>query len=143
METSRDLSSEERNKLLQTAREALKSAYAPYSRIRVGAAVLTEKDNIFSGCNVENASYGLTVCAERVAICSAVAIEGGNNMRIRAICVINDKDSACSPCGACRQVVYEFGPNAIVIFRGHGGMVSAHATELLPDGFTPCDQRNL
>ncbi len=108
----------------------------------MGAAVLTEKDNMFSGCNVENASYGLTVCAERVAICSAVAIEGGNNMRIRAICVVNDKDSACSPCGACRQVVYEFGPNAIVIFRGRSGLVSARATELLPDGFVSCDQTN-
>lgn len=135
MEISRDLSSDERTKLLQMAREALKSAYAPYSRFRVGAAVLTEKDNIFSGCNVENASYGLTICAERAAICSAVANEGGNNMKIRAICVLNDQDSTCSPCGACRQVIYEFGPNAIVIFRGHEGLVTAQATELLPDGF--------
>ena len=142
MEISRDLSPEERTKLLRTAREALTSAYAPYSRFRVGAAVLTEKDNIFSGCNVENASYGLTVCAERVAIFSAVAIEGGNSMKIRAICVVNDKDSACSPCGACRQVVYEFGPHAIVIFRGRDGMVSASATELLPGGFVSCDQTN-
>ncbi|MGB7292037.1 MAG: cytidine deaminase [Thermodesulfobacteriota bacterium] len=142
MEISKDLSFDEQTKLLQVAREAVKNAYAPYSEFRVGAAVLTEKDNIFSGCNIENASYGLTICAERAAICSAVANEGGNNMRIRAICVVNDKDSNCSPCGACRQVIYEFGPNAIVIFRGHDGLVSAHATELLPNGFVSFDQSN-
>ena len=59
-------------------------------------------------------------------------------MKIRAICVVNDQDSACSPCGACRQVIYEFGPNAIVMFRGHDGLVTAQATELLPDGFVAC-----
>lgn len=142
MEISRDLPSKERTKLLQTALDALKSAYAPYSGFRVGAAVLTEKGNIFSGCNVENASYGLTICAERAAICSAVASEGGNSMKIRAICVVNDKDSACSPCGACRQVIYEFGPCAIVIFRGHDGLVSKHVNELLPDGFVASDRLN-
>jgi cytidine deaminase len=142
LEISKDLSLNERTKLLQVAREAVKNAYAPYSEFRVGAAVLTEKDNIFSGCNIENASYGLTICAERAAIFSAVAKEGGDNMKIRAICVVNDKDSTCSPCGACRQVIYEFGPNAIVIFRGHDGLVSAHATELLPDGFVSYNQSN-
>jgi cytidine deaminase len=142
LEISKDLSLNERTKLLQVAREAVKNAYAPYSEFRVGAAVLTEKDNIFSGCNIENASYGLTICAERAAIFSAIAKEGGDNMKIRAICVVNDKDSTCSPCGACRQVIYEFGPNAIVIFRGHDGLVSAHATELLPDGFVSYNQSN-
>jgi cytidine deaminase len=142
LEISKDLSSDERTKLLQVAREALKNAYAPYSELRVGAAVLTEKENIFSGCNIENASYGLTICAERTAIFSAVAKEGGDNMKIRAICVVNDKDSTCSPCGACRQVIYEFGPNAIVIFRGRDGLVSAHATELLPDGFVSYHRSN-
>jgi cytidine deaminase len=142
LETFNDLSSDQQTRLLQAAREAVKNAYAPYSEFRVGAAVLTEKDNIFSGCNIENASYGLTICAERAAICSAVASEGGNNMKIRAICVVNDKDSTCSPCGACRQVIYEFGPNAIVIFRGHDGLVSTHANELLPDGFVAYDQSN-
>lgn len=142
MDISRDLSPDERTKLLRVAREAVKNAYAPYSEFRVGAAVLTERGNIFSGCNIENASYGLTICAERAAIYSAVANEGGSNMKIRAICVVNDKDSTCSPCGACRQVIYEFGPNAIVIFRGHDGLVSAHATELLPNGFVSFDQSN-
>jgi cytidine deaminase len=140
LEISKALSSDEQTRLLQSAREAVKNAYTPYSEFRVGAAVLTEKDNIFSGCNIENASYGLTICAERAAICSAVANEGGSNMKIRAICVVNDKDSKCSPCGACRQVIYEFGPNAIVIFKGSCGLVSAHASELLPDGFVSFDQ---
>lgn len=142
MDISRDLSPDERTKLLRVAREAVKNAYAPYSEFRVGAAVLTERGNIFSGCNIENASYGLTICAERAAIYSAVANEGGNNMKIRAICVVNDKDSTCSPCGACRQVIYEFGPNAIVIFNGRDGLISAHANELLPDGFVSYDQSN-
>jgi cytidine deaminase len=142
LDISRDLSPDERIKLLRVAREAVKNAYAPYSEFRVGAAVLTERDNIFSGCNIENASYGLTICAERAAIYSAVANEGGNNMKIRAICVVNDKDSTCSPCGACRQVIYEFGPNAIVIFKGRDGLISAHANELLPDGFVSYDQSN-
>lgn len=142
MDISRDLSPDERTKLLRVAREAVKNAYAPYSEFRVGAAVLTERGNIFSGCNIENASYGLTICAERAAIYSAVANEGGNKMKIRAICVVNDKDSTCSPCGACRQVIYEFGPNAIVIFNGRDGLISAHANELLPDGFVSYDQSN-
>jgi cytidine deaminase len=139
---SKSLSSDQQTKLLLAAREAVKNAYAPYSEFRVGASVLTENDNIFSGCNIENASYGLTICAERAAICSAVAHEGGKNMKIRAICVVNDKDSSCSPCGACRQVIFEFGPNAIVIFRGQDGLVSAYANELLPDGFVAYDQSN-
>jgi cytidine deaminase len=142
LDISRDLSPDERIELLRVAREAVKNAYAPYSEFRVGAAVLTERGNIFSGCNIENASYGLTICAERAAIYSAVANEGGNNMKIRAICVVNDKDSTCSPCGACRQVIYEFGPNAIVIFKGRDGLISAHAKELLPDGFVSYDQSN-
>jgi len=136
---SKDLSPDEETRLLQAARGAVENAYAPYSQFRVGAAVLTEKGNMFSGCNVENASYGLTICAERAAIFSAVASEGGNNMKIRAICVVADKDIACSPCGACRQVIYEFGPNAVVLFKGSGGLVSVRASELLPSGFVSYD----
>jgi cytidine deaminase len=142
LEISNALSLGEQTKLLQIAREAVKNAYAPYSEFRVGAAVLTEKDNIFSGCNVENASYGLSICAERAAICSAVANEGGNHTKIRAICVVNDKNIICPPCGACRQVIYEFGPDAIVIFRGRDGLVSANAAELLPHGFVSYDRSN-
>jgi len=89
---------------------------------------------IFSGCNVENASYGMTNCAERTAIFTAVA-ELGPKIEIKAVAVTNDHGIACSPCGACRQVIFEFGPNAIVFFRGDTGPMQAHITELLPEGF--------
>jgi cytidine deaminase len=127
------ISSDDKARLLQAARDALKRAYAPYSNFRVGAAVLTEKGSLFTGCNVENASYGLTVCAERAAIVSAVAQEGA--MRIKAIAVVNDSRSDCPPCGACRQVIFEFGPDAIVIFQSHGGVEEMHISELLPESF--------
>jgi homotetrameric cytidine deaminase len=95
-----------------------------------------ERANIFriSGCNVENASYGMTNCAERTAIFSAVA-ELGPKIEIQAVAVTNDHGVACSPCGACRQVIYEFGPNATIFFQGASGPKQAHITELLPEGF--------
>ncbi len=128
------LSNDEMVRLLQAARDAVKQAYAPYSNFKVGAAVLTEKGSLITGCNVENASYGLTVCAERAAIFSAVAQEGAN-MRIKAIAVANESGSDCPPCGACRQVIFEFGPDAIVIFQSHGGVEEMHISELLPESF--------
>ena len=88
----------------------------------------------FSGCNVENASYGMTNCAERTAIFSAVA-ELGPKIEIRAVAVVNDHGVPCSPCGACRQVIYEFGPDATIFFEGTNGPKQAHITELLPEGF--------
>jgi cytidine deaminase len=130
-----DLSSAERSKLLAVAKDAVKRAYAPYSKFRVGAAVLTKKGNIFSGCNIENSSYGLTVCAERVAIFSAIAQEGGVHMEIQALAISCEQNSLCSPRGACRQVIYEFGRDAIVLFQGRNGMEEARITELLPIGF--------
>lgn len=129
------LSADERSRLFQVARDAVKRAYAPYSKFRVGAAILTKGGNIFSGCNVENASYGLTICAERAAIFSAVAKEGGDTMQIRALAVVNESDTPCSPCGACRQAIFEFGPEAIVLFRGHDGIHETRAVDLLPEGF--------
>ncbi|MDI6890538.1 MAG: cytidine deaminase [Thermodesulfovibrionales bacterium] len=129
------LSNDERSRLLRAARDAVKRAYAPYSKFRVGAAVLTVRGSLFSGCNVENASYSLTICAERTAIFSAVAQEGGENMRIRALAVVSENSSACAPCGACRQVIFEFGPDAIVIFQGPDGLEEMRASELLPKGF--------
>jgi cytidine deaminase len=123
-----------RKKLEQVAAQVAKKAYAPYSNFRVGAAVLLTNGKIFSGCNVENASYGLTNCAERTAIFSAVA-QLGPKIEIRAIAVTNDHGVACSPCGACRQVIYEFGPDAVVFFQGAKGPKQAHITELLPEGF--------
>jgi cytidine deaminase len=123
-----------RDRLLRSARAAMKKAYAPYSHFRVGAALLTTSGKVFSGCNVENASYGMTNCAERTAIFSAVA-QLGPKWEIRAIAVVNDHGVPCSPCGACRQVIYEFGPDAIVFFQGKKGDTQAHITELLPEGF--------
>ncbi|MBD1935968.1 cytidine deaminase [Microcoleus sp. FACHB-68] len=128
------LSDEDRSRLLPAALEAVKQAYAPYSQFKVGAAVLTKKGNLFAGCNVENASYGLTICAERVAICSAVAAEG-EAMEIQAIAVVNEQKVPCSPCGACRQFIFEFGADALVIFQGREGFTEMPAAELLPDGF--------
>ena len=128
------LSQEQRQRLLQSAREAMRRAYAPYSHFRVGAALLTSEGRIFSGCNVENASYGLTICAERTAIFSAVA-QAGPSMSIQAIVVLNDQEAPCSPCGACRQVIYEFGPEAIVVFPTASGLKELSIAELLPEGF--------
>jgi cytidine deaminase len=121
-------------KLARSAEKAMKNAYAPYSKFRVGAAILLSNGEIFSGCNVENASYGMTNCAERTAIFSAVA-ELGPKIEIRAVAVVNDQGVACSPCGACRQVIYEFGPDATICFQGKSGPTEAHITELLPEGF--------
>jgi cytidine deaminase len=125
----------EREVLLSAAQTALKQAYAPYSKFKVGAALLTETGAVYVGCNVENASYGLTICAERTAIFSAVAAEGAQ-MRIRAIAVWSDPQGACAPCGACRQVIYEFGPSAMVLFQGQNGVEEIRASELLPFGFS-------
>jgi|ERR1700675_4956370 cytidine deaminase len=124
----------QREKLLRVARAAMKKAYAPYSKFRVGAALLTTTGKIFSGCNVENASYGMTNCAERTAIFSAVA-EMGPKLEVSAIAVVNDQGVPCSPCGACRQVIYEFGPDATVFFQDAKGQQEAHITKLLPEGF--------
>ena len=120
-------------KLLRAARKAMKNAHAPYSKFRVGAAILLSNGKIFSGCNVENASYGMTNCAERTAIFSAVAELGP--IEIRAVTVVNDHGVPCSPCGACRQVIYEFGPDAVIYFEGGDGPKQSHITELLPEGF--------
>ena len=128
------ISSAQRQRLLQLARKAMKNAHAPYSRFRVGAAILTSKGEVFSGCNVENASYGMTNCAERTAIFSAVA-KSGPKLEVRAVAVVNDQGVPCSPCGACRQVIYEFGPDAVIYFQSAGGWKEAHITELLPEGF--------
>src|SRR5580765_5401733 len=124
----------QRATLLRTARTAMKRAYAPYSNFRVGAAILTKTGKVFSGCNVENASYGMTNCAERTAIFTAVA-ELGSKMEIRAVAVTNAQGVPCSPCGACRQVIYEFGPDATVVFQAAKGWTESHITELLPEGF--------
>jgi len=123
-----------RERLLRSARKVMKNAYAPFSNFRVGAAVLTSKGQVFAGCNVENSSYGMTNCAERTAIFSAIA-KDGPKLEIRAIAVVNDHGVPCSPCGACRQVIYEFGPRALVFYQGAKGPKQSLITDLLPEGF--------
>jgi cytidine deaminase len=119
--------------LYDAAREASKNAYAPYSGLRVGAALRTRAGGRFSGCNVENASLGLTICAERNAVFAAVASEGPE-MRIQEIAVFAEARTA-SPCGACRQVLAEFGSDARVLFPTDGRVRIVTVTELLPFPF--------
>ncbi len=124
----------QREALLNAAKAVLRHAYAPYSKFHVGAAVLTESGNLYTGCNVENASYGLTNCAERSAIFSAVGAEGPQ-MRLRAVAVWSDPECACAPCGACRQVIHEFGRDAVILYQGANGVEEKRTSELLPAGF--------
>jgi cytidine deaminase len=131
---NKTLPADARARLLRSAKKVMKNAHAPYSHFRVGAAILLASGKIVSGCNVENASFGMTNCAERTAIFSAVA-ELGPKIEIRAVSVVNDQGVPCSPCGACRQVIYEFGPDATIFFQGAHGPKQAHITELLPEGF--------
>jgi cytidine deaminase len=123
-----------RERLLRSARAVMKNAYVPFSNFRVGAAILTSKGKVFVGCNVENSSYGMTNCAERTAIFSAVAADGPE-LEIRAVAVVNGQGVPCSPCGACRQVIYEFGPDAVIFYDGEKGPKQSLITDLLPEGF--------
>ena len=134
MKTFPELTAADRTRLLHLAREAMARAYAPYSQTRVGAALLTHRGNTFVGVNVENAAYGLTICAERAAVFAAVAREGPE-MRIRALAVVSQADAPFPPCGACRQVLQEFGPQAVVLFQGRDGLNEIPAADLLPQGF--------
>lgn len=131
------LTPEMRQRLLAEATAVMANAYAPYSRFRVGAAILLDDGRVFTGCNVENASYGLTICAERNAIFAAVAAgpETTPKLKIVAVAVTNSEHIACSPCGACRQVIAEFGPNAVVFYQGPDGIKELSMKELLPDCF--------
>jgi cytidine deaminase len=124
----------QRSQLLEAAHNAAQQAYAPYSKFLVGAALLTKKGNLFSGCNVENSSFGLTICAERVAIFSAIAKEG-KDMKIFALAVVNQHNVECAPCGACRQVILEFGSDAIILFQSSKGIEETLLNEILPWGF--------
>jgi cytidine deaminase len=122
-------------RLQDAARKAAANAYAPYSRFRVGAALLFDDGFIATGCNVENMSYGLTSCAERNALFSAIG-ERGAHHKIVAIAVINRNGAPSPPCGACRQVLSEFvADNAVVYFPGNNGLESRSFTELFPFAF--------
>lgn len=127
------LTDEETQRLLSAAGAAWSKAYAPKSGYRVGAAVLTERGGLFAAANVENPSYSLTMCAERAAVFKAVS-EEGETMRLRAIALASEDDKVTSPCGACRQVLVEFGPDAEVMY-GPGSSQRATVKDLLPDAF--------
>jgi cytidine deaminase len=136
MMTTAKLTKSEQDKLIEKATQAINSAYAPYSKFQVGAAVLTATGEIFTGCNVENASYGLSMCAERNAIANAIIGSDQDTMTVKAIAVANSHNVSCSPCGACRQVIWEFGQNAQVIFQGNQGWQTLTIKDLLPVGFS-------
>ncbi len=122
--------------LIKAAQAARETAYAPYSRFAVGAAVLAASGRIYRGCNVENASYGLTMCAERVAIFQAVA---AGDRKLTALAVAADTPSPASPCGACRQVMAEFGIKTVVMCNTKGDRLTVQLEELLPYAFDKTD----
>ena len=122
--------------LLEIADRAAANAYVPYSHFHVGAALLAEDGTVFAGCNVENSSYGLTNCAERTAVFSAVA---AGHREFRAIAIVQGAGAGanepCWPCGACRQVLSEFNPDMDVIFREGNDLRVTSLRELLPHCF--------
>lgn len=120
--------------LLEKAKQASKKAYTPYSKFNVGAAVLYEDGSVYTGCNVENASYGLTICAERNAISTAVA--DGQKKGLKAVAIYSPQAKNCTPCGACRQWIAEFSKDALIILEGEDEKPLAYTiNELLPHSF--------
>lgn len=122
-----------KQELLNAALSARERAYAPYSNFLVGAAVLAKSGKIYTGCNIENASYGLTVCAERNALFSAV---GAGEREFTALCVVGDTEAPIFPCGACRQVMAEFKIPRIILANLRGDVKEYTLEELLPYGFS-------
>lgn len=129
------LSSATTRQLENSARVAAQNSYSPYSEFRVGAAVLTASGKIFTGCNVENASFGLCNCAERTAIFSAVA---AGERAIQAVAIYTPTRTATAPCGACRQVINEFGADALIIsVCDSTNRIDLPLAKLLPAAFGP------
>ena len=133
---SKKISSHTEKLLWEAAQAAAALAYAPYSDFHVGAALLTSEGEIVSGCNVENASHGLSNCAERTAVFRAIAEHKlSQGVAIEAIAVVHRDHQSCTPCGACRQVLFEFGPDAIVLYEFEGERRRATVSALLPESF--------
>lgn len=123
-------------KLMDCAIKARENAYSPYSHFAVGAALLCEDGTLYEGCNIENASYGLTNCAERTAIFKAVS-EG--HIKFKALAVVADTEGPCAPCGACRQVMAEFKIPLLIMGNLMGNIKIVTIEELLPFSFSECD----
>jgi cytidine deaminase len=119
--------------IIKAATETREKAYAPYSRFKVGAALLTEDGKIYTGCNIENASYSHTICAERVAVFKAVCAGAKS---FQAIAIVTELDDPASPCGACRQVLAEFSEDMkIIMANTEGKIIISNIKELLPMAF--------
>ena len=126
------------SKVLEAAHAASLKAYAPYSNFRVGAAILAESGDVHAGCNVENASYGLAICAERNAVARMVTADAGNR-KIRLVAVVSPDAAPCFPCGACRQVLHEFDCEEVVVLGASGEHERYPFSEILPHAFGPED----
>lgn len=127
--------------LVDLAIEAMEKAYVPYSKFRVGAALLTEDDKVYTGCNIENASFGGTNCAERTALFKAIS-EG--DTKFKRIAIVSDSDEYTYPCGICRQVLSEFGLELDVIVANNRGEYKVHKLyELLPYAFKSEDMKGV
>ena len=125
--------SEDLDSLIAAAREARRKSVAPFSNFQVGAAVKTESGKVYTGCNIESASYGLTVCAERVALWKALS-EGERSFT--AMAVVTDTETLTPPCGTCRQIIWEFARGAQIVFANLRGDIETFAmTDLLPRAF--------
>ncbi len=121
--------------LMNAAREAAGKAYAPYSRFLVGAAILTEGGTVHVGCNVENASYGLTICAEQNAAATMISVDP-DDRKIKSVAVFSPNASPCFPCGACRQFLREFGCEEVVVEESSGPRRYPF-DQILPNSFGP------
>ena len=122
------------DRLVEAASEARDQAHAPYSNFTVGAAIIDADGHVHVGCNVENASYGLSVCAERHAVAAAVSAGGRS---IEGLAVVTDTSPPAPPCGACRQVLVEFGDFPVILANPAGERTLTSVAELLPNAFTP------
>ncbi|MBS1798967.1 MAG: cytidine deaminase [Acidobacteria bacterium] len=135
-DTDTGISQAQVDDLRTRALAAAANAYAPYSQFRVGAAILLKDGNVAIGCNVENASYRLTTCAEQSAISSAVALYG-SDIKIRAVVIVNLNDTASQPCGGCRQTIHEFSSSQTEVYfpDADGTLTRSTVAELLPHAF--------